>query len=126
VKKLVAILLTVVYLLSAIGVSATGFYCCGMLVSASISIGGQLESKKVIATSHPCCKTTRQVFKVHDSHFRVVSFSILARFFPATMPFVSKDKHIESTVGAGILIYGKAPPCALRRSIYILNCTYRI
>ncbi|MEO7211999.1 MAG: hypothetical protein ABIX36_04315 [Mucilaginibacter sp.] len=44
-KKITIVLLTAVYLLSAIGVSASRFYCSGILKTTSLTIGADQEVK---------------------------------------------------------------------------------
>jgi hypothetical protein len=128
VKKITAILLTTVYLLSAIGVSATSFYCCGVLRSTSLSIG-DLQSKdtKATAKANNCCKTTKQSFKVKDNHFGSGSISLLTKIFPAlNQPVIIFNLNTKSFTSAHAAFNSHAPPFRQHEPIYVLNCTYRI
>jgi hypothetical protein len=127
VKKITVALLTAVYLLSAIGVSATSFYCCGVLKSTSLAIG-ELQSKdNKVAKDDKCCNTTKQSFKVKDNHFGSDALSLLVKFFPATMeaalPF---EFNANSFTAVPTAFNSHAPPFRQHQPIYTLNCTYRI
>jgi len=125
VKRIAIAFLTAVYLISAIGVSASSFYCCGELKATSYSIGeGHGPDSK--ATTKDCCKTTKQSFKVKDSHFGAGSFSLLAKFFPVIHPFTAIKLNEVPFTKIYSPINSHAPPYRQYAPIYTLNCTYRI
>ncbi|MGY4386551.1 hypothetical protein ACVWYN_003606 [Pedobacter sp. UYP24] len=126
-KKITIILLTAVYLLSAIGVSASRFYCCGILKTTNLTIGADHESEKTITKGNDCCKTMKQSFKVKDNHFGADPFTIVVKFFPAIIE--AKTSFILNKVtnaAAYTSFYSHAPPFVSLTPIYTLNCAYRI
>lgn len=127
-KRITVVLLTTIYLLSAIGVSASSFYCCGALKSTSFSIGGlQPQGSKATAGADNCCKTTKQSFKVKDNHFGSGSFSLLTKFFPALhQPATIFVHNTKSFTTVNTAFNSHAPPFSQHEPIYTLNCTYRI
>lgn len=126
-KRITLILLTALYLLSAVGVSAEHFYCCGKLASTTLSLGdSQPPVVKVNVKAENCCKTTKQSFKVKDNHVNAGASSIgltwvavIAQSVP-TLPEPAVQEHTD------IIRYAHAPPERQQTPIYILNCTYRI
>jgi hypothetical protein len=126
VKKITVALLTAVYLLSAIGVSASSFYCCGLRTSTTFSLGDVSASNSQTKADN-CCKTTKQSFKVKDNHFGSGSFSLLTKFFPALhQPDTFLSLNTKSFTAVHAAFNSHAPPFRQRGPIYILNCTYRI
>lgn len=126
-KKITIAILTAVYLIAAIGVSASSFYCCGILKSTTYSIGADHASdSKATAQSNHCCKTTKQFFKVKDNHYGSGSFLLTAKFFPVIIPFASIKLSDEPFIKVYTAFNSHAPPCGQQVPIYTLNCTYRI
>jgi hypothetical protein len=128
VKRIVVVLLTTVYLLSAIGVSASSFYCCGLLKSTSLSIGdSQLKENNTITKADNCCKTTKQSFKLKDNHFGSGFVSLLAKCSLAphnsTPVFNLNTKSFTAVYTA---FNSHAPPSGQHEPFYTLNCAYRI
>jgi hypothetical protein len=125
VKRLTIVILTAVYLLSAIGVSASSFYCCGVRMSTTFSLG-DVHTSNSKAKAHNCCKTTKQSFKVKDSHYSTDSFLLLVKFFPVLhqqVTAISFDAQLRTVAYA---FQSHAPPFRQHQPIYSLNCTYRI
>jgi hypothetical protein len=126
VKKITAIIITAVYLLSAIGVSASSFYCCGMLRSTTLSIGEShsTDSKTALKASG-CCKTVKHSFKVKDNHFSSASFTFVSKNFQVlgTFPAIMVENiWFTKTYTA---FNSNAPPVGLQKTpIYSLHCTY--
>jgi hypothetical protein len=127
VKRIAIAFLTAVYLLSAIGVSATSVYCCGALKSTSLSIG-ELQSKdSKTAKDANCCKTTKQSFKVKDNYFGASSFSFVTKLFPVLhQPATIFSLNTKSFTAVCTAFDSHAPPFRQHETIYTLNCTYRI
>jgi hypothetical protein len=126
VKKIFISLLTAVYLLSAIGVSASSFYCCGILKSTTFSIGDHGSDNKVAAKTDHCCKTTKQSFKVKDNHYGAGTFSLSAKFFPVILPFSLVKLNDDPYTRVYTAFNSHAPPFRQHAPVYLLNCTYRI
>jgi hypothetical protein len=127
VKKLTIVILTAFYLLSVIGVSASSFYCCGVLKSTSYSIGEDHGSdSKATAVKENCCKTTKHSFKVKDNHFVTGSYSPIAKYSLVFVPFSSLKQDDKPFTKIYTAFNSHAPPLGQHASIYTLNCTYRI
>jgi len=126
VKRFIVIILALFYLLSATGVTAEHFYCCGKLAHTSFSIGDNGGNDKNQAKTDNCCKTTKQSFKVKDQHIVAKTFDLQAKVFAALQPGLIKFQPV-AVYGRLIPVYqANAPPQPQLPSIYILNCTYRI
>jgi len=126
VKRITIALLTTVYLLSAIGVSASSFYCCGIKTSTTFSLGDASTSHAKTKADN-CCKTTKQSFKVKDNHFGSDALSLSVKFFPATMEAsVPYELNAEPFTEIQTAFNSHAPPFRQHEPIYILNCTYLI
>ncbi|WPU94682.1 hypothetical protein SNE25_04000 [Mucilaginibacter sabulilitoris] len=127
-KKIAVVIITVVYLLSAIGVSASRFYCCGVLKSTTLSLGeSHNQAGKYASVPDNCCKTDKQSFKVKDNHMGSDGFSQLAKQFPALHHYlpVYNLSITEKTV-VSYAYQSHAPPLGKDTPIYLINCTYRI
>jgi hypothetical protein len=125
VKKLAAVLLVFIYLLSAIGISAERYYCCGKLTYTTYSIG---EIQHTDAKSNDkCCKTTKRSFKIKDSHVNGNASSMIAKTMPVILtPFTLDLKSVSEVELPHLAFNANAPPGRQQTPIYILNCTYRI
>lgn len=124
-KKLALILITVVYMLSFVGMSVNQFYCCGKLSSESVSfLGGK---QKEANDASDCCKTTHQYLKIKDAHISSDYISNPEKHFSFVHTIFSL---FESTIPANQQTFVRnninAPPLLSGSPIYIFNCTYRI
>ncbi|MET3981919.1 hypothetical protein ABIB62_004521 [Mucilaginibacter sp. UYP25] len=126
-KKITIVLLTAFYLLSATGVSASSYYCCGFLSSTTFSIGEiQGANTKVAAKTNDCCKTIKHSFKVKDNHYGPGFSTIVIHFVPVILPFSSLEP-IEGTFEKSYTVLDNhAPPFGQHTSIYTLYCSYLI
>jgi hypothetical protein len=128
VKRITVVLLTAIYLLSAVGVSASSFYCCGVLKSTTLSIGEVHNTDaKAPATNSNCCKHTKQTFKVKDNHFGANAFSLSAKVFQAIIGTATAiELNTAPIIVVATAFNSHAPPFRQHTPIYTLNCTYRI
>lgn len=126
VKRSALILLTAIYLISCLGMSANRFYCCGKLASTTFSFGAGDNNSRP-NTKDKCCGHEKQSFKIKDNHFNASSFS-LTHTAPAALPsLISFDHTIAVTLLQEQIVYnGNAPPGYTAVPVYTLNCTYRI
>ena len=126
-KRTALILLTAIYLLSCVGIGIDRFYCCGKLASATLTYAASDNTNNEAAKKDNCCKNEKLSFKVKDSHFGAVSFS-LSRPLPAIIQsFISPDKELPAIQLHTKIVYkGNAPPGYSDIPAYTLNCTYRI
>ncbi|MGN6181897.1 MAG: HYC_CC_PP family protein [Mucilaginibacter sp.] len=127
-KKLTVIVLSFIYLLSATGVSAERFYCCGKLTHTTYSLGeGQHNDGKTGTIADKCCKTAKQSFKIKDSHIGGNPLSITAKIMPVVLPsFTLSLKQVTMLEPSYLAFNANAPPERQQTPAYILNCTYRI
>lgn len=126
VKKVTIVLLTAVYLLTAVGVSASSFYCCGILRSTTVSLGELKSNDSKAVKNTQCCKHTKQTFKVKDTHFASHASSLPDKFFAATLQTAGNFQLAAQPVKIVYLPFNSHAPPLGQRSIYALNCTYRI
>jgi hypothetical protein len=128
VKRIALISLTVIYLLSALGISVSSFYCCGKLESTSISFNSAQKTMCKMATGMPgCCKTKTQLLKVKDQHVGSQALSLNVNLFHAIIPAYSTlDFSVYSFKSEYFAFNSHAPPDWPQAPVYILNCTYRI
>lgn len=127
-KRLAVVLLLAAYMLSVFGVSASSFYCCGMLKSTTLSIGEvHGADTKAPLTKDNCCKHTKQTFKVKDNHFGSDALSLSVKFVPANIVnIVHFTFNAEPLTVIPTAFNSHAPPFGQHTPIYTLNCTYRI
>ena len=126
-KRIALILLTAIYLLSCVGMGVNRFYCCGKLVSVTLIYGASDNTSKESGKKNNCCKNEKQSFKVKDSYFSIVSFS-LGHPLPAIIPsFISPNDELSTNQLHTKIVYkGNAPPGHSDIPVYTLNCAYRI
>jgi hypothetical protein len=127
VKRATLILITAVYLLSCVGIGVNRFYCCGKLASVTLIYGVENSTPRQAGKANNCCKNEKVCFKVKDSHYNTISFS-LDNPVPALVPnCIYLDKATIAPFIANKISYkGKAPPGYSDIPAYTLNCTYRI
>jgi hypothetical protein len=123
VKRTALILLTVIYLLSCVGIGVNRFYCCGKLASVTLTY---------VTADHTdnkgnCCKHQIKSFKVKDTHVNVASF-VLNDLSAVILPSLSTWNSIipVNEQIAAIGYQSHAPPGNPAIPIYTLNCAYRI
>lgn len=127
-KKIVLVLLAALYLLSAVGVSAEHFYCCGKLAGTTFSFGDSGHPVvKASVKAENCCKTTQQSFKVKDNHVGAAASPIAPMAWIAVLtqpkPALSEPMVQENRA---VIYQPHGPPNRQQIPIYILNSTYRI
>lgn len=126
-KKAAILLVMLVYLISAIGVTATSFYCCGVLRSVSYTIGDSINTKKIAGSpAENCCKTTKRTIKVKDNHVGSAAFFTFNNG-PLIIAVVYTSYHICELPDTKSYrtFYTHWPPSRRNTPIYILNCNYR-
>lgn len=125
-KRFTIILLTLIYALSATGVSAERFYCCGKLAHTSFTIGDSGNSENNKGKADHCCKTTKQSFKIKDQHVGEKTYNPQTKAFVALLPAVPEFQFVAFCVIPQVTYQTNAPPKRQQTQIYILNCTYLI
>jgi len=126
-KRTALILLTAIYLLSCLGIGVNRFYCCGELASVTLTFDASDNTHKEANKKDNCCRNEKQSFKVKDSHFSVVSFS-LGHPIPTIIPsLISANSELSiNQLHTKIVYKGNAPPGQSDIPAYTLNCAYRI
>lgn len=128
-KRSGAIVLTVLYIITAVGFAINLRYC-GKIITA-VNINAPVKScHKIAMSSRMKCCTEKQIdIKVKDSH--VGEFpSFLGKLFSfhlAKMPFANIVFNIPVNTTQSTI--GRAPPdedLACEIPLFIKNCTYRI
>lgn len=127
-KKLAIVLLTVVYMLSIVGIAVSQFYCCSKLKSVTLSLNGsENKTSKKEVKEDGCCKTTHQYLKIKDVHLYaeavsspVKHFLIFHTAFPALdlTAFEKQQALISNSINA--------PPLITTTPAYVLNRVFRI
>jgi hypothetical protein len=122
VKKVAAIFLVFIYTLSFAGVAVNKFYCCGELVSTTLS-----SESTSFQTKDGCCKTTASVFKVKDQHIHASLFSLTnAPAIAFISSFFQTDFSLIYSLTEFVPFNSHAPPYQKSSPIFILNCTFRV
>lgn len=127
-KHTAIIFITLVYLVSCVGIAVNKFYCCGKLKTVSLSATvANVINEVSSAKKTPCCNHTSQNFKVKDQH--MASGTVLMH----SAPFVTLQNNYYSLVEVQSLsikeistIFYHAPPNPSGTRIYNLYCNYRI
>lgn len=125
-KKISAIFLISLYMLSFTGLVINKFYCCGKLSSVSL-FANNSYSKAEKEFGSGCCKTTKQSFKLKTQHISsytaeltLKSITFLSIFFSYISPVIpsafSKIKNAQQN----------APPIYRANHSYLVNCSFRI
>jgi hypothetical protein len=127
VKRSALIILTAIYLLSCVGIGFNRLYCCGSLVSVTVTYAMPDNTGKDAVAKKNCCRHENQSFKVKDSHFSATTATI-AEPMPAILrPFNSLyNTAALTTLRTNLMYSAHAPPGYTATPAYILHCTYRI
>lgn len=72
-KKLLVILILVIYLPAISGMAINSFYCCGKLASVRIQLISNTGGGHNPNENGNCCENNMQYFKVHDAQQASVS-----------------------------------------------------
>ena len=127
-KKIILILLLIVYTSATFGIGVNQFYCCNKL--KSISIAFIISEEKNCGMNDKidnCCKTKYQFFKVKDSHFSEVGSTDLVKGFSQTdlyIPFF--EQVVFTNTLPTVAIYCNPPPLRNNIPIYLLGSVFRI
>jgi len=136
VKKIVSILLILIYLPAVSGVTVDSFYCCGNLASVNFQLGSDEAASN---TSNPsesskvnlgCCNHVIHSFRIQNQQqqtsFRI-SFNA-SNLSPVLIPFcVRKLNNAEYEIHTGDYDYLKSPPPLLGNlPLFIRNESFLI
>ena len=124
-KKVMPILLIVIYALATMGFSINQFYCCGKLASTSLTL---IEKSKEACEKSSCCENKSHFVKVKDNH--ISSDEVYTPFkhlsdFHSFFPFFNNIRCIRQSLVVSAS-RSNAPPLLANVPDYILNCVFRI
>jgi hypothetical protein len=125
VKKLFAILMIMLYGLSSTGATVQLHYCCGKLKSMQLGTAPVKEcgSKHKMGTK-PCCETKQISAKSHDQQ-DAYTISLAPK-----VPVEASISFPEVAIQLPSCMIDERPadqsPPPLSRSLFILNCVFRI
>jgi hypothetical protein len=91
-KKILSILLIVIYSTASLGMSVKEFYCCGKLTSVTVSLASDNTESTSCAKEMKdcgCCKTKSHCLKVKDNHVASVAFTLAPKHL----------SHINDAIG---------------------------
>lgn len=126
-KKLLVILLLLLYSVSSLGVVIHLQYCCGKLESFGLS-----SEKKMNCTGHktheltnPCCDEKQAVLKLSNDQepSKVFYAHFGAHAINPHRETTYLDSSISCKLSSSVLVNQSPPTSPL---LFILNCTYRI
>lgn len=129
-KKVIAILLLIIYTTATFGFSIKRFYCCGKLKSVSFVINQNTKANcKIGNEKNGCCENKYLTLKVKDNYIATVGLVNSGKHFIDFFTFTSFYQSPDFTRFQQIKTFvnpGDAPPLHDGVPVYILNCTYRI
>ena len=127
-RKILSILLLLLYTTASFGLSAKQFYCCGQSKSISFILQQDIDVKY---SKDRCCKNQFNNLKVKDTYILLSQFGNPAKYFTnlflpnnlvvfylGQVPAIHERVAIANPANAPLL-HGGVPT-------YIFNCTYRI
>ena len=123
-KKAGLILLLCIYALSIFGISLKKFYCCGRLISISVSIAQTVEQGK--RTGDGCCKTQYQSFKVKDNHIGSSQVSLPEISCTGILHSIPLSQVDLCSLEVNRINKSHDPPGSEGNPPYILNRVFRI
>lgn len=131
-KRIVATLFLITYLLTASGLVFNLHYCGGVVSSVRLELTKDetkrcpCGSKKM---SKDCCKDTKFLVKVKDAHKLASNLlelkAPIAKWVPFVPPFIHLDISLPLYTERNQL-YAHAPPGQANNSLFLLNNTFRI
>jgi hypothetical protein len=125
VKRIAVILLLFIYSVSVYGVPINKFYCCSKLAYVGL-FAKSINCPKKNKTDPSCCKSTKQVYKVKDSHLSVNAGSSNTNLIALTTPVYVIGTPTRGVIVMAISTYNIHAPPAQVGLLYIFYCDYRI
>lgn len=127
-KRIVAILLIVIYALPSLGAGLKNYYCCGKLHAIKISYASNVNCQcDKSGKKDRCCKIEYKSFRVNDTYFAPGNIKIPFRQF-SVLPFFSQSYYSITFAYPESICSDKcnAPPIHPGVAIYLLNRVFRI
>lgn len=126
-KKLIALILTIVYMTASSGVVLNLHYCMGNLASIRVdNFKDNLCKCGMKSTSKGCCHNEVKVVKLTNVHKQaIVNFLVSppVDVMPSGLSLIDICKSFETDVN---ISFAKGPPILNSPPIYLSNCVFRI
>ena len=129
-RKFIATILAILYLLTSTGATIHVHYCMGKLKSIGF---WHSNSKKdacptcVMANKKGCCEDNHQIVKIDEQYDVPRSTIAFYKYFLQIPYYNSINFHLEIVPSSGITYRStNSPPGINTISLYIVNCVYRI
>ena len=126
-KKLFALILSIIYLTASSGVVLNLHYCMGKLSSVSVqNLKGDLCKCGMKAKNNTCCHSELKVVKLNNIHKETLanfSFNIPAAVVPHNISLIDISKTYSSDIQSSLT---NGPPLKLASKIYLQNQVFRI
>ncbi|KIO78897.1 hypothetical protein TH53_00885 [Pedobacter lusitanus] len=130
-KRILSILLLMIYTTASFGFSVKQFYCCGQLKSVSLTLKQAVNEQCSKGNEKDgCCKNQFHNLKVKDSHTVSDEVSSPAKYF-TDLHLITFNTFYQGPVLTDVqrIVINNptnAPPLNHGVPIYIFNCIYRI
>lgn len=128
-KRILLILLILIYTSSTFGMVVKEFYCCGKLASVSLSFSTDSKAKcSKQSNDKGCCKTKYFLSKIKDNHLQADAITLTAKHFTPIDIHLSAFNIVsfsnpQPSVTSGI---NDPPPLHNNVPIYIFISVIRI
>lgn len=125
-KRVVVIVLMLVYGLSSTGATVHLHFCCGKLDNISFNSTHQISCSKKFVADKRCCDTKHVELKVKADQEPGLKWVSLHKDF-IKLPFISSYYEFTSTRETPVNEYPTGPPLnASAIPLFIQHCVYRI
>ncbi|HVS91049.1 MAG TPA: hypothetical protein VHE59_03390 [Mucilaginibacter sp.] len=126
-KKPAAIMLMLLYLVTATGFALNLHYCFGELSSVEIDAPAKFVTKNLLVSKMKCCRDKHIEVKVKDSHQPGAKSSV-SKIFNEELLFILTS-NIDFSIpqrGLAVISYRGPPDALCTAPIYLKNHTFRI
>ena len=126
-KRSVAIVLVMLYLVTVSGFALNLHYCFNRLSSVNIDAPANACIKVLKISKMKCCKDAHVEVKVKDAH-QVGTASFLAKVFALDLPksLIAESMPAVQNIASENLSYRGPPLTPSDSPIFLKNCTFRI
>ncbi|MBS1524165.1 MAG: hypothetical protein JST19_00865 [Bacteroidetes bacterium] len=126
-RKPAAIILTLLYLVTATGFALNMHYCFGELASVKIDAPAKTCSKSLFTAKKKCCRDKRIEVKVKDSHEPSAKSSVSKIFNEELLFIVASNWNFSApTHYLAASSYTKPPGALSTGPVYLANRNFRI
>lgn len=124
-RRIIAILISIFYLIPTIGYSIDIHWCGNRIAKVSF-YSSKETSCGTCATPKKCCKTTHIVVKLKDSQYGSTSLKINPKILYQWSTLI--ERHLPMTIGHNNLVYllYRPPPLLQKEPIYLTTKVFRV